>query len=251
MIRQEILPFAIFLIAISPAIGSFLSVVVDRIPKRQSVIHPRSRCASCNTILSLTDLIPILSFLWRRGRCRSCNTAIPAWILYIEIVATGTAVLAALVAQTPEQLVLLSLYLWCLTALAFCDLTRFRLPDVLTLLLLVLGLLLAVENPQTRLVDAFLAALVGSTVFLLIRIGYQTLRKKEGLGLGDVKLMAGVGAGVGLLNLPYVVLIGALTAIAGALFVILRGHSTQQNDLKIPFGTHLCIATGLVLLATL
>ena len=141
-----------------------------------------------------------------------------------------------------------ALLFWCLIALFYSDLVAFRLPDPLTLALLLIGLALAVLQDTVR--DGLLGALVGVTAFWLIRLAYQIWRGREGLGLGDVKLMAGIGATVGWAGLPVVTLIAALMALGVALAQAAFSKNLPDARTKLPFGSFLCGAAGIVMLAS-
>lgn len=227
--------FAVLLVLVSPLIGSFLGVVIDRLPRGVSIVTPRSACRSCATPLAPRDLVPILSFALARGRCRHCGAAIPPLLLYTEIIATGAGVIAVLLGAGPVEMALIAAVLWLLWTLAVIDLLHYRLPDPLTLALFACALLWAWR--QGDVPTALLGAAIGAGSFLALRLGYQALRGREGLGLGDVKLMAGLGALTDPLDLPLLVLIAALLALAAAL---LRGG--WQADRALPFGTALSAA---------
>ncbi|MGR3270198.1 prepilin peptidase [Thalassococcus profundi] len=235
--------FSLLLILVAPVAGSFLGVVIDRLPRGISVVAPRSACRSCGTILGARDLVPVLSYLRRRGRCRTCGAAIPPALLYTEIAATASAVLAVIVGDTPLQMALIALVLWLLWTLALIDLFHFRLPDPLTAPLFLAALAYAWLYGDPAL--ALSGAAIGAGSFLLLRLVYSALRHREGLGLGDVKLMAGLGALVPPTDLPLLVLVAALSALVAA--ALTRGGWTA--DRPIPFGVALCAAGALVWLA--
>lgn len=237
-------PSVLLLLLISPAIGSFLGVMADRLPRGHSIVQPRSACRSCGTVLGLRDLIPVLSFVLMRGRCRHCDARIPAWVLYLELAAIGVAVWAVILAQTPVQAWLIALFFWLLLTLITTDLTRFRLPDLLTGGLVLVALCLAWVTDQPGLGPALWGAAIGVGSFLALRWGYFLWRGQEGLGLGDVKLMAGLGAAVGPLDLPLMLLIAAL---GGLITAALTGRLMAQHPL--PFGAALAAAGGLVWMA--
>jgi leader peptidase (prepilin peptidase)/N-methyltransferase len=193
----------------------------------------------------MLDLVPLLSFVWLRGRCRHCNAVIAPWLLYLEIAATGVGVVVALVAPVAGLAWGWAVWLWVLLALITCDVTRFRLPNALTLALFLCALALAELPVGVGLGNALVGALVGAGSFALLRWGYWALRGREGLGLGDVKLMAGLGAWVGPWDLPLLVLV----ASAGALTVALVSGALRPSPggtpvtLKaLPFGAALCAA---------
>ncbi len=229
-----------FLILMSPAIGSFLGVLVDRLPKGESILTP-SRCAACGARLGLRDLVPVVSFLMQKGRCRHCETTIPGHLLRIEVAAFAAACVAVATTFDPIMLVLELLVLWCLIALFYTDLLHMRLPNLLTLALLAFGLALAIATPDRGLAEGALSASVGFVAFWILRRGYAAWRGREGMGMGDVKLMAGVGAAVGWAELPALALIAALMALATAGVEALGARSLPKRDAPLPFG---CFLTG-------
>lgn len=233
------LVFSVLLLALSPAIGSFLGVLIDRLPRGVGVVRPRSACRSCGTRLAARDLIPILSFAAMRGRCRHCGAPIPPVLLYTEIAALGAAVMAVILAAVPAAAWLIAVVLWLLWTLAVIDLLHLRLPDPLTGALAAAAALWALLFGDPG--GALTGAALGAGSFLALRLGYRALRGREGLGLGDVKLMAGLGALTGPWDLPLLVLIAALLALAGA--ALSGGWQARR---ALPFGTALAAAGALV-----
>ena len=254
------LPWVLFLLLLAPALGSFLGVLVDRLPRGEDVL--RSRCRSCAHRLGLRDLLPILSFAASRGRCRHCRAVIPPWSLYLEITATGAAVLALAAGGSLAEVLFSCLFLWLLLALAACDLIWLRLPDLLTaaLALLVFAWVGLGAGLEFRLGLEFELALVGAGLglgsFLALRLGYRAWRGREGLGLGDVKLMVGLGAFAGPFDLPLLVLMAALMGLTGggaAAWIKRRQRlgaaaigSPPLGQQALPFGAALCAAAALL-----
>lgn len=234
------------LVALSPFIGSFLAVLADRLPRGEDVVCPRSACRQCKNTLRARDLIPIVSFALSAGRCAHCGAPIPPWLLYMEIMATGLAVIALVLGGTAGEAWLIALFLWILLTLAASDLLWFRLPDLLTgaLLLIALGMAFVLGWPTPAL--ALIGAALGSGVFLALRWGYRALRGREGLGMGDVKLMAGLGATLGPYDLPLMLLVAALTALATAAAGRWRSARALSATRPLPFGAALCAATALI-----
>lgn len=188
-------PWALLLLLISPAVGSFLAVLADRLPTGRAVTMP-SCCEACKTRLRWLDMVPVLSGLALRGRCRTCGARIPGHLLRVELAAVLAALVVVVMVPGVAQMWLFAATLWCLIALFYADLLHFRLPNALTAALLVLGLAVAATDPVRGWQDGVLSAAVGAAAFWLIRWGYFCWRGREGLGLGDVKLIAGIG-GVG------------------------------------------------------
>ncbi len=241
-------PMLLLILLCSPAVGSFLGVLADRLPRGENVVHPRSFCRVCHTQLRAADLVPLLSYVGSKGRCRHCGADIAPWHFFIELAAFGAALLAIALGGGTLVLALSALVLWCLLGLALTDGLWFRLPDVLTGTLLAAALLLTFQPiPQTpNLPNALIGGLVGAGSFWVLRVGYFYLRGREGLGLGDVKLMAGVGALLGPWLIPHVVLLAALGALGAALLQRRRRADAVAATRALPFGTALCVATFLL-----
>ncbi|WP_299693831.1 A24 family peptidase [uncultured Tateyamaria sp.] len=227
-----------FVLALGPFVGSFVGVLVDRLPLGRDVVVDPSACGSCGTRLRWRDLIPVLSFALARGRCRHCGAPIAPHLLYLEILAAGLGLLAVLAGGAPAYVLLTAVMLWLLLALAACDLAMFRLPDVLTAALAGVVLLRAPD-----LGAALWGGAAGMAAFFALRHVYARARGREGLGLGDVKLMAGLGALTGVALLPHLVLGAALLALAGAL-VMHRSPQRLSGRTPLPFGTALCASAA-------
>lgn len=240
--------FDLFVLLLAPAVGSFLALLADRLPRGEAVALARSACRDCDARLGLRDLLPVLSFAMARGRCRTCGAVIPPWLLYTEIAATGLGVLAVISGSDPAQTALIAAILWTLLGLVVTDLLWFRLPDPLTLALCVLALVWAVSW-GVGAPAALIGAGLGAGSFAALRWGYSALRGREGLGLGDVKLMAGVGALSGPWDLPLVVLLAALAALSVAAVQALSRPRALDPQRALPFGAALAGAAGALWLA--
>lgn len=228
----------LFLLLLGPAMGSCAALLAERMVRGEAVALARSACRSCGVRLGGRDLVPLLSFVWLRGRCRHCGAAIPARLWQAEWAGLGLGALTVALAAGPADALWSAFWLWCLLALALADLQRFRLPDPLTAVLLALGMGLAWPAWQ----EAALGAGLGAGAFLALRSGYAAATGREGMGLGDVKLMAGIGAGLGPLALPWVALIAAASALMlAALRSWRRGRRLSRLG-RVPFGAYLAAA---------
>lgn len=228
----------------APFIGSFLGVLVARLPPGRPVAAGRSACDHCGHALQIPDLVPIASWLAARGRCRYCGGAVTPLYPAIELGAVLVAVWAAGITEGP-MLWISCLLGWDLLTLAIIDWRDGILPDALTLPLIPLGLLAAFLGDPERLWPHALGALLGFAAFALIRWGYRRWRGREGLGFGDVKLLAAAGAFVSWEGLPSVVLIAALIGLALALAHSLAGRRLALDD-RLAFGPALCLGIWLV-----
>lgn len=235
--------WSVFLLLVAPAVGSFLGVLVDRLPRSEDVMGKRSSCRTCHAKLGPLDLIPILSFIALRGKCRYCHSALAGWHLYLEIAALGLAFMAVSAGGDPLDIWLNALFLWVLLGLLTADVLWFRLPDPLNIALAVVTAVMAAQHGQIGLISALAGAALGSGSFMALRIGYQALRGREGLGMGDVKLMVGLGAFAGPFDVPVLLLMASLGALAAGLVVHLRARAQGAwATRRLPFGAALCCA---------
>ncbi|APX14318.1 hypothetical protein BWR18_20865 (plasmid) [Tateyamaria omphalii] len=236
------------LVFIAPAVGSFLTVLVDRLPRDEDVVHARSRCRSCQESLRAWDLVPLVSYIALRGRCRYCGANIPAFTFHVEAMALGAAGMAVVWGSDAVDMAVSALWLWILIALTACDLTWFRLPNVLTAALAFASLIMAVLPGGIALEQAMIGAVFGVGSFTLLAWGYQVVRHRVGLGQGDVKLMLGLGAFAGPFDLPLLVLVAALLALLFALLTARRSGGLDPAR-AVPFGAALCISGGILWIA--
>ena len=231
-------------IVVAPVVGSFLGVVVDRLPARRSIVFGRSACDCCGETLTARDLVPLVSYLARRGWC-SCGRARLSWFHPgIELAALAVALSAATVLS--GWLLWASLGLgWALLTLAAIDSREFVLPDVIVLPLIPAGLLVAGAMEPALVAGHALGAVAGFAAFAAIAGIYRRARGREGLGLGDAKLLAAAGAWLGWQALPSVVVIAAASGLALALATALGGSKLAWTS-RIAFGPHLALAFWLV-----
>jgi leader peptidase (prepilin peptidase)/N-methyltransferase len=229
---------------LAPFVGSFLGVVVERLPAGRSIVFGRSTCDHCGETLTARDLIPLVSYLARRGSC-SCGRTTLSWFHPgIELAALGVALSAVMVLS--GWLLWASLGLgWALLTLAAIDWREFVLPDVITLPLIPSGLMVAWAIDPALLGGHVLGAFAGFAALALIASVYRRVRGREGLGLGDAKLLAAAGAWLGWHGLPSVVLIAAVSALAMALAAAFGGGKLAWTS-RIAFGPHLALAFWLV-----
>ena len=250
-------------------IGSFLNVVIYRLPlmmqrewraqcaelldqaipddtPRLSLWGPRSQCPHCHHLIGATENIPLLSYIRQRGRCAHCDVAIGAQYPLVE---AASGLLAGVVAWKfgfgwPVLAVLL--FTWTLLAASVIDLHHQLLPDDLTLPLLWLGLLAALFGLGTDLRSAVIGAMAGYLSLWLVYQGFRLLTGKEGMGHGDFKLLAALGAWTGWQYLVTIVLLSSLVgAICGLALILLRGRA---RGAPLPFGPFLAAAGWIALL---
>ena len=231
-------------VVVAPFVGSFLAVLVHRLPAGQPVVLARSHCAHCGVRLGVRDLVPLMSWLFLRGRCRHCGADIGAFYPLIEFAALGIAAWAF--AWDPGGRFWPSCLLgWTLVALAVIDWRHFILPDILTLPLIPVGLALAALAAPDQLADHVIGTLAGFAAFVLIAAAYRRLRGHEGLGMGDAKLVAAAGAWVTWNGLASVVLIACVAALAVTAGKSRPGRLPSATE-RLPVGTYLCLGFWLV-----
>jgi leader peptidase (prepilin peptidase)/N-methyltransferase len=244
--------------------GSFLNVVIHRLPQimerrwraecaeldnpepaaapaeRYDLIVPRSSCPSCGHRITALQNIPVLSYLALRGKCASCRAAISPRYPFVEALTAALSGYAAwrfgFSAATAGALV----FIWAMIALAFIDLDTFYLPDDITLPLLWGGLLFNVAGGYTDLASAVVGAAAGYLTLWLVFWGFKFATGKEGMGYGDFKLLAAIGAWLGWKVLPLVILLSSFVgAIVGVGLIVL---ARRGRNVPIPFGPYLAIA---------
>ncbi len=211
-----------------------------------NLIRPRSRCPHCGHPISALENIPVLSFLWLKGKCSACGQPIswryPAVELLTAILSLAVAWRFGFGAAALGGLILT----WSLIALAFIDYDRQLLPDDITLPLLWLGLLLNSFAVFTSLQSAVIGAVAGYASLWGVYQLFKLITGKEGMGYGDFKLFAALGAWLGWQNLPLVILLSSLLgALVGLAFILFFG---RDRRLPIPFGPFLCFAGWIALL---
>ncbi len=228
--------WTIFTILFGLSVGSFLNVVIYRLPRGQSIVIPRSFCPQCGRFVRWFDNIPLLSFLILHGKCRSCQKPISWQYPLVELLTGGLAV-ATLVKLGPSVIALLYFLLLVspLIAITFIDLRHQIIPDVISLPGIGAGLLVT----QQTVVDSLLGLAVGS--FLLFAVGwaYEKTRKREGLGMGYVKLAAMLGAFFGWKGVLLILLLSSLSgSLVGLLLILIWGKGMK---FAIPFGPFLAL----------
>jgi len=237
-------PASFWPILLAPFIGSFLSVVASRPHAPRSILTGRSACLACDHALGPLDLVPIASWVISGGSCRHCGARVSLFYPGIELAALGIAAWAA--ATTSGWDFWASCVLgWALLALAATDLRMFLVPNFLTLPLIAAGLAEAALIEPAAVLHRLAGVVLGTGVVLLVREAYWRVRGREGIGLGDAKLLAAAGAWVSWDGLPSVLLIATLGALASVLPRLLRTSRIGWTE-RVPFGAFLCLGAWLV-----
>ena len=231
-------PIAALVGALAGAIaGSFLATLILRWPEGRSIMHGRSACDGCGRTLAARDLVPLLSAMVQRGRCRSCGARIDPLHGRVE---AACAVIGALALGGLPDIggIAWALLGWMLLTLALLDWRHFWLPDALTLPLAFLGFTIGLWATDVILIDRVLGAAIGYGALLALALGYRGIRGRDGLGLGDAKLLGALGAWFGWQALPFVLLIASMTGLA---VMLISGQATRRTA-RVPLGTFLALA---------
>lgn len=244
------------------AVGSFLNVVIHRLPKmmerqwraecaeldgketpsgeRYTLVVPRSRCPACAQPITALQNIPVVSYLVLGGKCAACKTRISPRYPFVEILSGVLAGFAAWRFGPTLAGAGAILFVWAMIALTFIDLDTFYLPDDITLPLLWAGLLCNLANAHTDLQSAVIGAAGGYLALWSVFWAFKFATGKEGMGYGDFKLLAAIGAWLGWKILPLVILLSSLVgAVIGIGLMIFARHGRET---PIPFGPYLAIA---------
>ena len=246
---------ATFVVLFGLAFGSFLNVCISRLPRHESIVRPGSRCPDCSTPILTRDNIPLLSWIALGGRCRACRRRIPWRYAAVEFATAALFLLCFLQFGLSLMGAGMAVLCFLLLGLAVTDAETMRLPDAFTLPGLLLGLCYAGLRPEATLAAHFRAAglsllwaVIGASVLLLISGAYYLLRHRQGLGMGDIKLLAMIAAwlGPGLTVLTFIVAAFATAFYAIALVAASRNRRATLTA-KLPFGSFLC-AAGLYVL---
>lgn len=265
---QSLDPFVVLGLALllGLVVGSFLNVVIHRLPlmmerdwQRQcreltadgaplpeqeastfNLVVPRSRCPACGHRITAIENIPLLSYLFLRGRCAECGTAIALRYPLVELASGVLAVVLVWQLGIGWPAAAAMVFAWALLALAFIDLDTMLLPDQITLPMLWLGLLVNLQGTFAPLADAVIGAVAGYGLLWLVYHAFRLATGKEGMGYGDFKLLAMIGAWLGWQALPLVILLSSAVGAVVGIALILVGR--QRRSQPLPFGPFIAAA---------
>ena len=232
-------------------VGSFLNVVVHRVPHRESIVTPGSHCPSCGHSLRPWENIPVISWVFLRGRCHGCGTAIAWRYPALELLSGLLALIVFSQVGLTLELLPALIFTWALLALTLIDLETYLLPDRITKPGIVAGLLLngsAVFWPGLALtspLNALLGVILGYGCLWLLSAGYHLATGRHGMGGGDLKLLGMIGAWLGW---QAVFLTLFIAAISGGLVAVIYLLSGKGRDYAMPFGPYLALGGWLMLL---
>lgn len=229
-------------------LGSFYTACVHRWLAGETLWNPpRSRCPQCGSGIRWRDNIPVVSFILLQGKCRDCKSPIGLRYPAIELTSGFLSLLLAAAFGPSVEYIVYMVFFGILIVAAYIDFDSYLLPDILTLPGAVLALLCAPLFLGVPLLDAFLGAVIGAGFFWLLQIFYKHVKKTEGLGFGDVKLMLLLGALTGWKALPLIIFSGSCTALLAGVFYMLRPGGDGMKT-AVPFGPFLSLGGILAVL---
>ena len=230
-------------------VGSFLNVVIYRLPREMSLSHPGSHCTKCDYVLRWYDNIPILSWMMLGGRCRSCREPISVRYTVVELVNTALWLLSVMLfwQQSPTYAVVCALVCSVLICIFYIDLEHMLIYNRFVLLVALGGLITMFYDGYTKPLDHVIGALVGGGVFALLYFGALLLFKREAMGFADVKLAAAAGLLLGWQKFILAILVGSV--VGSVVLVILNRVKKQERNTEYPFGPFIVGGMLLALLA--
>ncbi len=231
----------IFVFWFGMCIGSFMNVCIYRLPLEKSIADPpRSVCPNCSSMIKFYDNIPVVSYLWLKGRCRHCNTPISSRYPLVEVLAGLVALGVWLTFGLTLQGLVYFIFISSLLIITFIDIDHKIIPNVITLPGIPIGLVLALVGlPSVTLVDSLLGLLAGGGSLFLVAWGYSLLTGKEGMGGGDIKLLAMIGTIVGWKGVFFTIFVAsAVGMVVGGTVMLVKGKNMK---FAVPFGPFLSI----------
>jgi leader peptidase (prepilin peptidase)/N-methyltransferase len=226
--------------AFGAAIGSFLNVCIFRIPEGKSIIFPSSHCPQCGHPIRFYDNIPIVSYLILKGRCRDCYQKISFRYPLVEFLTAFMAVILLWKFGISLKYLFSFLFVCALIVITFVDFDHQIIPDIITLPGIPISFLVAILFMDIPLSEASLGLLIGGGSLYLIAFTYELITKREGMGGGDIKLLAMLGAFWGWKSLLFILLTSSfLGALVGISLMIIKGKDMKY---AVPFGPFLSLA---------
>ncbi len=237
--------YSLIIFLLGTCLGSFANVCIYRLPKSKQIISGRSFCTRCKKKIIWYDNLPLISFIFLNGKCRNCNKSISLRYFIVELITGIIFLLIYFNYKDFNTIVFLSVLALILIMIFFIDLENFIIPDILNFSIMGLALLKNfLPNFNTSLIHEINQSIIGGivgylSIWLIIYL-YKTLKKIEGMGLGDAKLMAGVGLLFGWQSIPFVLFV---SSILGLFFVVPSLIKKQKNlRTEIPFGPFIILA---------
>ena len=237
--------YSFLIFSLGACLGSFANVCIYRLPKNKQIVSGRSFCPKCKKKINWYDNLPLISFVLLNGKCRNCKRIISSRYFIVELITGISFLLIYSNFENPQTIIFLSILVLTLIMIFFIDLENFIIPDSLNFTIMGLALLKNfLPNFNTSLIHEINQSIIGgmvgySSIWLIIFL-YKTFKKIDGMGLGDAKLMAGIGLLFGWQSIPFVLFV---SAILGLIFVLPSLSNKQKNmRSEIPFGPFIIVA---------
>jgi leader peptidase (prepilin peptidase)/N-methyltransferase len=237
MITAYLTEFLVFIFGI--CIGSFLNVCIYRLPESKSIVHPRSMCPNCRTLIAFYDNIPILSYIALGGKCRHCAARISFRYPLIEFISGIFAVGVFLEYGLSFEALIYYTFIATLLVITFIDIDHQIIPDVISLPGIPIFLAASLALPDIKLVESILGILIGGGSLWIVAQLYYVLTRKEGMGGGDIKLLAMMGAIIGWKGVLFTIFVASAIGTVVGMLVMLKTRTSMK--LKVPFGPFLAI----------
>ncbi len=228
-----------YIFFIGLCIGSFLNVCIYRLPAGKSIVRPASACPACGASISWYDNIPLVSYIILKGRCRGCRAAISIRYPLVELLCGLFAWTSWIRFGHPLSALIYFIFIAALLLITFIDIDHRIIPDIISLPGIPLGFLASFVLPQLKWSDSLIGIAAGGGILLAVALGYQLVTGNDGMGVGDIKLLAMIGAFVGWKGVLFTVMASSLIGTFVGIVLMLR--SGKGMKMAIPFGPFLAV----------
>ena len=233
--------FTAFSLLLGAVVGSFLNVVILRLPKKDaSIVFPASHCPRCGHTLSWWENMPLISFILLKGRCRSCKSRISWQYPFVEAAMAACSALLFQQFGVSADFCFMFVFFATLLVIIFIDIHHQIIPDLISLPGIALGFAVSFFSTQVTWQQSGLGLLIGGGILYLVAYGYFALTKRDGMGGGDIKLLAMIGAFLGWQSLLFVIFASSLLGSVVGILAMIRQR--QGGKTRIPFGPFLSLA---------
>ena len=226
--------------------GSFANVCIYRLPANKNVATGRSCCPNCNKLIKWYDNIPIISFLFLKGVCRNCSKKINTQYLLVELISGFSFAICYYFFGISITTLLFFILTICFVIIFFIDLKHFIIPNELTITLMVIGIIKSIDPDLNyeifpNFINSVLGGVIGYMLIWLIILFYKKVRNKEGMGLGDAKLLSAIGFWFGWVSLPFILFFSSFIALVSVLPDLIKNKKNLTS--QIPFGPFIILGT--------
>ena len=240
----------IFVLVLGALWGSFANVCIYRLPLEKGVVSGRSFCPKCNKLITWKDNIPIISFLFLRGRCRNCNKKISSQYLLVEAMSILLFLIIYILYGLSITTLLLLILSLSFLIIFFIDFKHYIIPNVLTFSMMFLGFVKSFVPDLHPMFPNYLNSLIGGIfgygIIWSIIFFYKQIRKKEGMGLGDAKLLSAIGFWFGWFSIPFVIFLSSIIALLSVAPSLI--NKSKKFSSQIPFGPYIILGTLIYLI---